>query len=60
MAKEPIVVESLNLTPNQERRCIAALAVFDARVAAHKAGMSLTEVQSQTWLVDVDGFQIEL
>jgi hypothetical protein len=59
MAKD-IVVEPLDLTPNQERRCVAALAVFDARVAALKAGMSLAEVQAQTWLVDVDGFQIEL
>ena len=53
-------MEPLNLTRDQERRCVAALAVFDARVAALKAGMSLAEVKTQTWLIDVDGLQVEL
>lgn len=54
MAKEPITVAPYELTPAQEVRIATALALFEAECAALDEGMSLTEVQSQDWLVDVD------
>jgi hypothetical protein len=56
MAKEPITVEPLTMTHEQRVRMATAMAVFDAKRAALKAGMSVAEVDAQVWHVDVDPF----
>lgn len=55
--KKTVTVEPVTLTPEQENRLLRALAVFDAKRAALRAGMSLAEVQAQTWIVHVNPIQ---
>jgi len=57
MAKQPIIVDSFDLTCEQQTRMAHALAIFDAKRAALQRGKSLAEVQAQAWLVHVDAVE---
>lgn len=53
MPKQQIVLAPVELTHAQGVRIATALAIFAAECAALDEGMSLLEVQSQQWSVDV-------
>jgi hypothetical protein len=46
-------VEPIDLMPEQSERLIRAIAVYDAKCAALDAGMSVAEVDAQTWVVEI-------
>ena len=47
------------LTPAQAERLLRAVAVAMAKEQAYQAGASVAEVQSQSWLVDVQPLDTE-
>lgn len=47
------VVEPIDLTPDQADRLVREIAILKAKKAALEAGMSVAEMQAQTWTVDV-------
>jgi hypothetical protein len=59
MTQQPWTVESFDPTPEQRLRMATAMAIFDAKRAALRAGMSVAQVEAQTWLVEVDPVQAE-
>ena len=58
-APKQYFMEPINLTPEQDDRLVRALAVFKAKCAALDAGMSLDDVQANTWVVDVHPVEAE-
>lgn len=46
-------LDHVTLSPQQRERFVRAIASRKAMVAALEGGMSLAELQAQTWLVDI-------
>jgi hypothetical protein len=52
-APKQYAVEPIDLTPEQDARLVRAIAVLRAKKTGLEAGMSVAEMQAQTWVVEV-------